>query len=287
LLARQDAPRVSPPAPAQPASAPVATETGNRAGELLLVESVDKHFDALHAVDAASLRVPVGAIHGLIGPNGAGKTSLFNIISGFLHADGGRVAFAGTSLLEMRARDRIALGMTRTFQNVAIFGQLSCLDNVIIGLGRNAVVHSMIASFDHFAGGAAALGERRRALAALASVGLADQARARAGSLSLGDQRRLEVARAIVSHPRLILLDEPVSGLSESEAEELRNLLIRINAEHRIAMLVVEHNIPFVARLCQSLSVMGAGRIVAQGRPAEVIALPIVRQLYFGEEAAA
>jgi len=287
LLARQDAPRVSPPTPAQPASAPVAAETGNRADELLLVESVDKHFDALHAVDAASLRVPVGAIHGLIGPNGAGKTSLFNIISGFLDADGGRVAFAGTSLLEMRARDRIALGMTRTFQNVAIFGQLSCLDNVIIGLGRNAVVHAVATSFDQFAAGAATHAARRRALAALASVGLAGQARARAGSLSLGDQRRLEIARAVVSRPRLILLDEPVSGLSESEVEELRNLLIRINAEHRIAMLVVEHNIPFVARLCQSLSVMGAGRIVAQGRPAEVIALPIVRQLYFGEEAAA
>ena len=287
LLRRQGVPRVSPPAPAQPASAPVAAETGSRADELLLVDSLDKHFDALHAVDAASLRVPVGAIHGLIGPNGAGKTSLFNIISGFLDADGGRVAFAGTSLLEMRARDRIALGMTRTFQNVAIFGQLSCLDNVIIGLGRNAVVHAVATSFDQFAAGAATQGARRRALAALASVGLAGQARARAGSLSRGDQRRLEIARAVVSRPRLILLDEPVSGLSESEVEELRNLLIRINAEHRIAMLVVEHNIPFVARLCQSLSVMGAGRIVAQGRPAEVIALPIVRQLYFGEEAAA
>jgi branched-chain amino acid transport system permease protein len=287
LLARQQGPRALTPVPPDPAPAPVAAETGNRADELLLVESVDKHFDALHAVDAASLRVPVGAIHGLIGPNGAGKTSLFNIISGFLDADGGRVAFAGTSLLDLRARDRIALGMTRTFQNVAIFSQLTCLDNVIIGLGRNAVVHAMVASFDHFAGGAAALGERRRSLAALSSVGLAGQARSRAGSLSLGDQRRLEIARAIVSRPRLILLDEPVSGLSESEAEVLRNLLIRINAEHRIAMLVVEHNIPFVARLCQSLSVMGTGRIVAQGTPAEVIALPIVRQLYFGEEAAA
>jgi len=204
-----------------------------RAAGLLLVDSLDKHFDALHAVDAASLRVPVGAIHGLIGPNGAGKTSLFNIISGFLDADGGRVAFAGTSLLEMRARDRIALGMTRTFQNVAIFGQLSCLDNVIIGLGRNAVVHAVATSFDQFAAGAATQGARRRALAALASVGLAGQARARAGSLSLGDQRRLEIARAVVSRPRLILLDEPVSGLSESEVEELRNLLIRINAGSR------------------------------------------------------
>jgi branched-chain amino acid transport system permease protein len=261
----------------------VPVETGHREDELLAVESVDKHFEALHAVDAASLRVPAGAIHGLIGPNGAGKTSLFNIISGFLAADGGRVTFAGTSLLERRPRNRIGLGMTRTFQNVAIFGGLSCLDNVIIGLGRNAVMHAMGASLDHFAGGAGTQRARQRALVALESVGLGGQARSRAGSLSLGDQRRLEIARAIVSNPRLILLDEPVSGVAEAEAEELRHLLLRINAEHRIAMLVVEHNIPFVARLCRSLSVMGAGRIVAEGEPAHVISLPIVRQLYFGE----
>ena len=255
--------------------------------DLLLVEAVDKYFDALHAVDAASLRVPVAGIHGLIGPNGAGKTSLFNIISGFLAADSGRVLFAGTSLFELRARDRIGLGMTRTFQNVAIFGQLSCLDNVIIGLGRNTVVRAMTASFDSFVDGAAAHDAEGQALTALESVGLAGQAHSRAGSLSLGDQRRLELARAIVSNPRLVLLDEPVSGVAESEVEALRELLIRINAERRIAMLVVEHNIPFVTRLCQSLSVMGAGRIVAEGSPADVIALPLVRQLYFGEEVAA
>ena len=226
----------------------------------------------------------MGGIHGLIGPNGAGKTSLFNIISGFLAADGGRVAFAGTSLLELRPRDRIGLGITRTFQNVAIFGQLSCLDNVIIGLGRNPVIHAMAASLDHFVGGAATQDAKHRALVALEAVGLADHGTSRAGSLSLGAQRRLEIARAIVSQPRLILLDEPVSGVAESETEELRDLLIRINAERNIALLVVEHNIPFVAKLCQSLSVMGAGRIVAQGSPAEVISLPIVRQLYFGEQ---
>ena len=280
--------------PTPPALAPVSAvpaaptdrdETGPGGHELLLVESVDKHFDALHAVNDASLRVPARAIHGLIGPNGAGKTSLFNILSGFLAADAGRVTFAGTSLLELRPRDRIRLGITRTFQNVAVFGQLSCLDNVIIGLGRNAVLHAMGASFDHFARGAATRGAQRAALAALESVGLAAQAYSRAGSLSLGDQRRLELARAIVYHPRLILLDEPVSGLAESETEDLRELLLRINAERGIAMLVVEHNIPFVSRLCRSLSVMGGGRIVAEGKPADVISLPVVQQLYFGEQA--
>jgi len=270
---------------ALPASPAVSFETGKHAGELLVVKGLDKHFEALHAVNAASLSVPMGGIHGLIGPNGAGKTSLFNIISGFLEADRGRVAFAGTSLLELRPRDRIALGITRTFQNVAVFGQLSCLENVIIGLGRNAVAHAVAGSLDHFAGGVATQDAMHRAIAALEVVGLADHGPSRAGSLSLGEQRRLEIARAIVSQPRLMLLDEPVSGVADSEAEGLRDLLIRINAERNIAMLVVEHNIPFVAKLCHSLSVMGAGRIVAEGSPAEVISLPIVRQLYFGEQA--
>ncbi|MSP31701.1 MAG: branched-chain amino acid ABC transporter ATP-binding protein/permease [Pseudolabrys sp.] len=269
--------------PASVSTVPVAASS-ERAEPLLVVEGIDKHFDALHAVNSANLLVPVGGIHGLIGPNGAGKTSLFNIISGFLDADGGRIEFAGVSLLELQARDRIRLGITRTFQHVAVFGQLSLVDNVIIGRGRNTVVHSMQESFGHFVGSAGAVTARREALLALESVGLASQAYSPAGSLSLGDQRRLEVARAIVSNPRLILLDEPVSGVAESEIEDLRQLLLRINAERKIAMLVVEHNIPFVVQICRTMSVMGAGRIVAEGHPADVISRPTVRQLYFGEE---
>jgi branched-chain amino acid transport system permease protein len=275
------------PAATVPATVAAPVEVPEHAEQLMRVAAIDKHFDALHAVNSASLVVRVAGIHGLIGPNGAGKTSLFNIISGFLEADSGGIEFAGTSLLKLRARHRIQLGITRTFQNVAVFGQLSSLDNVIIGRGRNAVVHAVKESFDHFIGGSGTAEARREALVALESVGLVGHAHSPAGALSLGDQRRLEIARAIVSNPRLILLDEPVSGVAESEAEELRQLLLRINAERKIAMLVVEHNIPFVAKLCRTMSVMGAGCIVAEGTPAEVISMPTVRQLYFGEDAAA
>ena len=167
LIIKQDRSPAAEPALAELRLPPVPAKLKQYADELLVVEGVDKHFDALHAVNGASLRVPVGGIHGLIGPNGAGKTSLFNIISGFLDADSGKVAFAGTLLLGLRARDRIRLGMTRTFQNVAIFGQLSCLENVIIGLGRNAVLPAIAASFDYFAGGVASARERRRAFVAL------------------------------------------------------------------------------------------------------------------------
>nr|WP_284701099.1 branched-chain amino acid ABC transporter ATP-binding protein/permease [Rhodoplanes tepidamans] len=272
---------------AQAAAAVTPLPAPDGAAPLLVVEGVDRHFGALHAVNAAHLTVPVGGIHGLIGPNGAGKTSLFNIVSGFLAADAGRVAFDGTSLLELAPRDRIRLGITRTFQHVAVFGQLSCLDNVIIGRGRNGVLAAIGQSVDEMRSGPLTARARGEALAALDAVGLADLAGMPAGALSLGNQRRLEIARAIVSDPRLILLDEPVSGVAEAEIEELRALLLRINAERRIAMLVVEHNIPFVARLCRSLSVMGAGAIVAEGTPADVIAMPAVRQLYFGEDVAA
>lgn len=266
----------------QPAEGAVPAKV--EGGPLLVVRDVDKHFDALYAVNKATMTVNVGGIHGLIGPNGAGKTSLFNIISGFLDADGGSIDFAGTSLLDLQARDRIGLGITRTFQHVAVFGQLTLTENVIIGRGRNAVVHAITDSLDHFVGGPRATVSRKEALAALDAVGLADQAHSPASALSLGDQRRLEIARAIVSKPRLILLDEPVSGVAENEVAELHNLLLRINSELNIAMLLVEHNIPFVAQICRSMSVMGTGRIVAEGIPKDVIALPTVRQLYFGED---
>ncbi len=287
LVLKRDVKRGSSRIPAVPASRVAAIAETDSTEVLLRVEGVDKHFDALHAVNSADLIVPVAGIHGLIGPNGAGKTSLFNIMSGFLKADGGRIEFAGTSLLRLQARDRIRLGITRTFQHVAVFGQLSCLDNVIIGRGHNSVVHSMKQSIEDFVGGSGANVAHGEALVALQAVGLADQAHYPAATLSLGDQRRLEIARAIVSKPKLILLDEPVSGVSEAEADELRQLLLRINAEQKIAMLVVEHNIPFVAKLCRTMSVMGAGCIVAEGTPAEVISMPTVRQLYFGEEAVA
>ena len=290
LLRRASAPLRNRHAKAAPRAIAAAAEMRGRAteqtsGALLRIVDIDKHFDALHAVDHANVAVPAGGIHGLIGPNGAGKTSLFNIISGFLEADAGRVEFAGTSLLDLKARDRIRLGITRTFQHVAVFGQLSCLENVSIGRGRNGVADSIGQSFAHFVGAGSTNAARREALLALQAVGLAHRAHSPAGALSLGDQRRLEIARAIVSEPKLILLDEPVSGVAEAEAEELRQLLLRINPERNIAMLVVEHNIPFVAKLCGTLSVMGSGAIVAEGSPAEVISMPTVRQLYFGEEA--
>ncbi len=282
-LRRNAAPRVE--TPEFGAAAETATLAG--AGLALKISGVSRRFGALQAVDDVTLSIPAGAIHGIIGPNGAGKTSLFNIVSGFLDADAGDIEIFGQKALGLKARERIGLGMTRTFQHVALFPQLSCLDNVIAGLGRNTVMEALRDSFDEVVDGARSQEQRAWAMEALASVGLAELAHLPAGQQSLGNQRRLEIARAIVSRPRLILLDEPVSGVSKEEAGRLRELLLRINAETGVAMLLIEHNIGFVTDLCRTVSVMGNGRIVAEGEAHATVALPAVRRLYFGERDAA
>jgi branched-chain amino acid transport system permease protein len=254
---------------------------------ILQIEAVSKSYGALRAVDGVSLCVPARSLHGLMGPNGAGKTTLFNILSGFIAADAGGAVLSGAPLDSVPIERRISLGMSRTFQHAAVFRRLSCLDNVVIGLGRNGVwratTRSVAAAFNTFGVEA----ERRAAMSALEAVGLGARAREEAGLLSLGDQRRLEIARAIISRPQLILLDEPVSGVAVEEAHRIRELLHAINRELGIAMLVIEHNIGFLVSLCQNISVMSEGRIIAEGNAAAVVNDARVRHAYFGEGEAA
>jgi branched-chain amino acid transport system permease protein len=254
---------------------------------ILRIDGISKSYDALRAVDGVSLSVTPRALHGLMGPNGAGKTTLFNVVSGFIPPDTGRVMLNGTPLEAISIERRITLGMTRTFQHAAVFQRLSCLDNVMIGLGRNGVWRAMMRSVHSAFDAAGAGAERRAALAALEAVGLGGRSGDEARSLSLGDQRRLELARAIVSRPQLILLDEPVSGVAVEEAHQLRELLLAINRELGIAMVVIEHNIGFLVSLCHSISVMSEGRIIAEGAAAAVVNDPRVRHAYFGEQEAA
>jgi ABC-type branched-subunit amino acid transport system ATPase component len=253
----------------------------------LQIHAISKSFGALSAVKDVSLVVPAGSIYGIIGPNGAGKTTLFNLVSGFLAPDSGSVALFNQPLRPLAVRQRIANGVTRTFQNVAIYGKLSCIDNVIIGLGENNVTGSLWKSIEDAARAPAARERERRALETLAAVGLGHLARQPAGSLSLGNQRRLEIARALVSRPRLLMLDEPVSGLDVDEQGRIGELLRTINETLGTTMLVIEHNIRFVVGLSQSLAVMHMGGILVEGNPEEVIRLPKVSSVYFGQAEAA
>jgi branched-chain amino acid transport system permease protein len=254
---------------------------------ILELHDVSKAYGALRAVDGVSLTVAARSLHGLMGPNGAGKTTLFNIVSGFIPSDTGRVLLSGAALDKVPIERRIGLGMTRTFQHAAVFQRLSCLDNVIIGLGRNTILQGTTRSVAAAVGTDGTRAERRAALSALEAVGLGARAQEAAGALSLGDQRRLEIARAIVSRPRIILLDEPVAGVSAEEAHRLRELLLAINRELGIAMVVIEHNIGFLVSLCQRVSVMAEGRILAEGDAASMVSDPRVRHAYFGEREAA
>jgi ABC-type branched-subunit amino acid transport system ATPase component len=238
-------------------------------------------------VNGVSLTVAPRSLHGLMGPNGAGKTTLFNIVSGFIPPDSGRVLISGISLDKVPIERRIGLGMSRTFQHAAVFRRLSCLDNVMIGLGRNSVLQGAIRSLAAPLETEEIRAERYAAHSALEAVGLGARAQDPAGTLSLGDQRRLEIARAIVSRPRIILLDEPVSGVSAEEAQRLRELLIMINRELGITMVVIEHNIGFLVSLCQRISVMTEGHILAEGDAAAMVSDPRVRLAYFGEREAA
>lgn len=254
----------------------------------LVARGIVKRYGALTAVDNVDLSIETGTLHGVMGPNGAGKTTFFNAVTGFIEADAGHITLFGEDAASGRLEDRVALGISRTFQHVAVFPALTCLDNVVIGLGRNRIGHVLSRSFDGTFGGRATKAEREAAHWALQEVGIGALAETRADQLSLGNQRRLEIARAIVSRPRLILLDEPVSGVSHNELERIVDLLKRLNRELGATMLVVEHNIGFLVSLCDRVSVMAEGRIIADGPPHEVIARAEVRRIYFGdgEEAA-
>jgi ABC-type branched-subunit amino acid transport system ATPase component len=252
-------------------------------GFAVAVEGVSKRHDALLACDDVTMHVQAGSIHGLIGPNGAGKTTLFNTISGFIPPDSGSISIFGRRFEGLSALDRVAHGVTRTFQHVAVFGELSCLDNVLLGRGQNGVVQSVGASVNEVFNMPAHKKTAEAAHAALGKVGIGHLWNRRAASLSLGDQRRLEIARAIVSRPKLILLDEPVSGIGSEEEKRIAALLRRLNRQHGITILLIEHNIGFVRGLCSTVSVLASGRVIAAGAADEVIAMPEVRREYFGD----
>lgn len=269
-------------------SMPVATSASTvkklvQQGTALKVADVSVNYDGLKAVDNVSLEISQGTIFGLMGPNGAGKTTLFNVISGFVLPSRGSVELFDSRLVGVPVHKRIELGMARTFQQVAIFPTLSCRDNVIAGLGRNRIQHVFVRSFASLAATQKSREEISAADEALAAVGLGGFGNIPAGSLSLGDQRRLEIARAIVSRPKMILLDEPVSGVAESEIERISELLRNINKSMGVTMLIVEHNIGFLASLSDNIAAMVQGRILAVGKPDSVVGSNEVRQAYFGE----
>jgi ABC-type branched-subunit amino acid transport system ATPase component len=252
-------------------------------GVLLSARDLHKSFGGVRAVDGISLDVAAGTIFALIGPNGAGKSTTLNLLSGTYRPDLGVLRFADRDFTRLPSYRRARLGLARTFQKIRLFKQLTVLDNVLVGFH----VHHRIPAWQYVVAGSARRADAARcndaARALLEFVGLGDLVAARAGALAYGQQRMLEIARALATGPRLFMLDEPAAGLNGAEVEFLVERLAALR-DRGMTLIVVEHNMDLVMSIAQHVFVMDQGRFLFEGTPAAVQANPDVIVAYLGGE---
>lgn len=241
-------------------------------------------FGGLTALDDFTLTVGRTEIAGLIGPNGAGKTTVFNLLTNVYSPTRGDIMLDGHSTARKTTAQVSRMGIARTFQNIRLFSDMTVIDNVKVGL-HNSFNQSLIASFTHMFGyKKSEKNSNERALEYLDFFDMADFAKQKAGSLPYGEQRRLEIARALATNPSIILLDEPAAGMNPSETSELMENIRRIRDEFHIAVMLIEHDMNLVMNVCEGICVLDHGKIIAKGTPEEIKNNPTVIEAYLGKK---
>lgn len=251
---------------------------------ILEAKSLTRRFGGLVAVNNVSFIVNQHEIFGLIGPNGAGKTTLFNLITAFIPPSSGELIYQGKAIAQLRPHQIASLGIARTFQNIRLFGELSALENVIIA--RHLHIKSNL--FTGVLGLPPAPKEeansRQKALELLEMVGLSDRAQEKSRNFAYGDQRRLEIARALALEPQILLLDEPAAGMNPSEKQQLSEFIRDVRDRFNLTIILIEHHVPLVMGLCDRIAVLDFGQLIALGEPSVVRDNPAVIEAYLGNE---
>jgi branched-chain amino acid transport system ATP-binding protein len=249
---------------------------------MLKAEGISKSFMGINALSDVTMHVVAGEILGVIGPNGAGKTTLFNVLTGLFLPDSGKIRLHDREVTRLMPYRRIRLGMARTFQNLEIFRDMSVLENVMVG-GHSRLKAGFWSSMLSTPG---KLKEEKKlkeeSLALIERLGLTDRAQEPAVNLSYGNQRRVEIARALASKPAIVFLDEPAAGMNPKETQELSELIVRLKGELGLTIVIIEHDMNLIMDICDRIVVMTEGRVLTSGLPGEIRKDPRVLDAYLG-----
>jgi branched-chain amino acid transport system ATP-binding protein len=252
---------------------------------VLSIQNMTHYFGGLKAVSEFSFDVPEGVIYGLIGPNGSGKTTCFNLITGIYTPTAGKILFNGEAINGLKPFRIVHKGIARTFQNLRIFNNLTVIDNIRVArhFTTKSGVFQTLLRLPSFKEEEEKV--REEAMGLISLMNLSHRATEMAKNLPYGELRRLEIARALATKPKLILLDEPAAGMNPKETEDLMKLILRVRDEFKVTIFLIEHHMKFVTGICERVKVIDFGTTIAEGRPEEVVKEPKVLEAYLGRKA--